>query len=120
MQLTTIPAGAVPLHPPIGSRPGMPTRESVIAPGYTPSSGRFPGTGLGLGGWLLPTDDYLRLFLGRPELALMPESCPAERALHAALLASPSGLATQVPTQVSAPAAPVARSVISRWGVALP
>lgn len=45
-------------------------------------------------GWLLPTDDYLRLFLGRPELALMPESCPAERALHAALLALPSGLVT--------------------------
>ena len=42
-------------------------------------------------GWLLPTDDYLRLFLARPELALVPESCPAERALHAALLASPSG-----------------------------
>ena len=42
-------------------------------------------------GWLLPTDDYLRLFLVRPELALLPESCPAERALHAALLASPCG-----------------------------
>ena len=25
-------------------------------------------------GWLLPTDDYLRLFLARPELALVPES----------------------------------------------
>ena len=41
-------------------------------------------------GWLVPTDDYLRLFLNRPELALVPESCVAEHALHAALLASPS------------------------------
>jgi hypothetical protein len=41
-------------------------------------------------GWLRPTDDYLRLFVGRPELALVPESCDAERALHAALVASPS------------------------------
>ncbi len=41
-------------------------------------------------GWLLPTDDYLRLFLDRPELALLPESCAAEQALHAALQAAPS------------------------------
>lgn len=40
-------------------------------------------------GWLLPTDDYLRLFLARPELALLPESCAAEQALHAALSAAP-------------------------------
>ncbi|MEO6016704.1 MAG: DUF6352 family protein [Polaromonas sp.] len=41
-------------------------------------------------GWLRPTDDYLRLFLARPELALVSESCPAERDLHAALQAAPS------------------------------
>ena len=41
-------------------------------------------------GWLAPTDDYLQLFLARPELALVPESCEAERALHAALTATPS------------------------------
>jgi len=41
-------------------------------------------------GWLLPADDYLRLFLDRPELALLPESCAAEQALHAALRAAPS------------------------------
>ncbi|MES2954543.1 MAG: DUF6352 family protein [Pseudomonadota bacterium] len=41
-------------------------------------------------GWLLPTDDYLRLFLSRPELALLPESCAAEQALHAALQTAPS------------------------------
>ncbi|CAN5921137.1 DUF6352 family protein [soil metagenome] len=41
-------------------------------------------------GWLLPTDNYLRLFLARPELAPVPESCPTERALHQALLTAPS------------------------------
>jgi Family of unknown function (DUF6352) len=42
------------------------------------------------GRWLVPSDEFLRSFLRRPELALVEESCPAERALHAALLASPS------------------------------
>jgi Family of unknown function (DUF6352) len=41
-------------------------------------------------GWLLPTDDYLRLFLARPELSPVAESCRAERALHEALLKFPS------------------------------
>lgn len=41
-------------------------------------------------GWLVPTPAYWRLFLSRPELALVDESCPAERALHAALLESPN------------------------------
>ncbi|MFC5520668.1 DUF6352 family protein [Polaromonas jejuensis] len=41
-------------------------------------------------GWLIPTDDYWRLFLARPELAPLPESCRAELALHAALLARPA------------------------------
>lgn len=41
-------------------------------------------------GWLQPTDDYLRLFLARPELAPVPESCRAELALHADLLAAPA------------------------------
>lgn len=40
-------------------------------------------------GWLLPTDSYLRRFLARPELALVEESCPAEIALHEALMARP-------------------------------
>ncbi|MCY7370473.1 MAG: DUF6352 family protein [Polaromonas sp.] len=40
--------------------------------------------------WLRPTDDFLRSFLARPELAPVPESCPAELALHAALLAAPA------------------------------
>ena len=41
-------------------------------------------------GWLVPTDSYLRLFLERPELMLLPESCSAEQALHDALIADPS------------------------------
>jgi Family of unknown function (DUF6352) len=50
-------------------------------------------------GWLQPTDDYLRGFLARPELALVPESCAAERALHAALAAEPSAPVT--PSQLA-------------------
>lgn len=41
-------------------------------------------------GWLLPSDDFLRTFLARPELAPVPESCRAELALHAALVKTPS------------------------------
>ncbi len=41
-------------------------------------------------GWLVPTDDYWRLWLQRPELALVEESCAAEQALHASLMASPT------------------------------
>ena len=40
-------------------------------------------------GWLVPTDAWLARFLARPELALVPESCPAETALHQALQAAP-------------------------------
>jgi hypothetical protein len=40
-------------------------------------------------GRLVVTDDYLRLYYARPELAPVVESCPAECALHAALLQSP-------------------------------
>ncbi len=54
----------------------------------------WPGCGYaqlqrGDGGDLVVTDDYLRLFLARPELAPVPESCDSERALHAALLLAP-------------------------------
>jgi hypothetical protein len=56
---------------------------------FWPSSG-FSQLQRNSRGWLLPTDNYLRLFLARPELALLPESCEAERALHAALQAAPS------------------------------
>lgn len=40
-------------------------------------------------GWLLPTADYWRFWLSRPELALVEESCAAERALHEALIQAP-------------------------------
>jgi hypothetical protein len=40
-------------------------------------------------GRLLVSDAYLKAYLARPELAPIDESCPAERALHAALLKNP-------------------------------
>lgn len=40
-------------------------------------------------GHLLVTDDFLRAYLARPEVAPVKESCDKERALHAALLADP-------------------------------
>ena len=40
-------------------------------------------------GWLLPTPDYFRVWLARPELELVAESCRAEQRLHRALLADP-------------------------------
>jgi hypothetical protein len=43
-------------------------------------------------GWMSPTPDYWRLWLQRPELALVPESCKAEKRLHQALLAAPLSL----------------------------
>jgi len=43
----------------------------------------------GADGKLLVTDDYLRLYYARPELAPVPESCAAERALHASLMENP-------------------------------
>jgi hypothetical protein len=41
------------------------------------------------GGGLLVTDEFLKVYLARPELIPPPEACAAERALHAALLADP-------------------------------
>jgi hypothetical protein len=41
-------------------------------------------------GWLHPNDDWLRLILGRPELAPVDESCASERARHAALVEVPT------------------------------
>ena len=46
------------------------------------------------------TPDYWRLWLQRPELALVPESCPAEKRLHLALLDAP--LVQVAPAQLSA------------------
>lgn len=41
------------------------------------------------GGGLSVTDEFLKAYLARPELAPPADACPAERALHAALLAEP-------------------------------
>ena len=41
------------------------------------------------GGRLIVTDDYLRAYYARPELAPVPASCEAEHALHAALMEQP-------------------------------
>jgi hypothetical protein len=60
---------------------------------FWPSSG-FSQLERNSRGWLVPTDGYLRLFLARPELALVAESCAAETALHASLMASPRQVAT--------------------------
>lgn len=49
-------------------------------------------------GWLCSTPDYWRLWLQRPELALVPESCKAEKRLHQALLDDP--LMSVLPSQL--------------------
>jgi hypothetical protein len=41
------------------------------------------------GGGLVATDDFLKVYLARPELIPPPEACAVERALHGALLADP-------------------------------
>jgi len=43
----------------------------------------------GEGGGLLVTDEFLKVYLARPELAPPPEACAAERALYRALLEDP-------------------------------
>ncbi len=43
----------------------------------------------GAGGQIEVTDDWVRAYLLRPELAPIEESCPKERALHARLMAAP-------------------------------
>jgi hypothetical protein len=43
-------------------------------------------------GRLVVTDDYLRYYYARPELALVAESCAAEHALHARLFEEPRAL----------------------------
>jgi hypothetical protein len=47
-------------------------------------------------GMLAVTDAFLAAYLARPEMAPVPESCNAERALHKALLAEPKRMVTPV------------------------
>ena len=51
-------------------------------------------------GWMRPTPDYWRLWLQRPELAPVPESCPAEQRLYRALMAAPGSAVS--PAQLEA------------------
>ncbi len=42
-------------------------------------------------GWLVATDEFIKAYFARPELTPPADACPAERALHARLLADPRG-----------------------------
>src|SRR5262245_34458998 len=59
------------------------------------------------GGRLIVTDDYLRHYYARPELAPVAESCAAERALHASLMSEPRRSVSEA--ELSAVADPDAR-----------
>lgn len=63
--------------------------------------------------WLRPSDSFLRQLLALPQLALVAESCPAENALHRALLASPSAPVSDA--QLAAIADDDARSNYVMW-----
>ncbi len=47
------------------------------------------------GGGLILTDEFLKVYLARPELAPPPEACAVEKTLHAALLAEPRLVVTR-------------------------
>jgi hypothetical protein len=64
----------------------VPRSESV--PDFWRSCG-YRLLAIGSDGRLTLTDDFLRLYLTRPELVPVPESCAAELALHDALMAEP-------------------------------
>jgi hypothetical protein len=66
------------------------------------------------GGGLVVTDEFLKAYLARPELAPPPEACAAERALHAAMLAEPRRTVTGA--ELAAIADPDARE---NWRVML-
>lgn len=55
---------------------------------FWPNCG-FTGLERNARGWLVPTAAYVQWLLARPELALVPESCAAEIALHESLAAQP-------------------------------
>jgi hypothetical protein len=62
------------------------------------------------GGGLLVTDEFLKVYLARRELAPPPEACAAERALHTALLADP-----RVPVAASSIAAIADAEARENW-----
>ncbi|MEP6677835.1 MAG: DUF6352 family protein [Betaproteobacteria bacterium] len=64
-------------------------------------------------GRLTVTDDFLRTYLTRPELAPIPESCAAENALHDALMTVPRRAVA--PADLAAIADPDARENYDMW-----
>ena len=62
--------------------------HQLSQPGFWPSCG-YQYLKVNTDGHLLVADDFLRHLLNRPEIAPIAESCPAELALHATLLAEP-------------------------------
>jgi hypothetical protein len=64
------------------------------------------------GGGLVVTDEFLKAYLARPELAPPPDACVAERTLHAALLTNPRRRVA--PSEISAIADADARE---NWGL---
>jgi|KBSSwiStaDraftv2_1062776.scaffolds.fasta_scaffold154859_2 hypothetical protein len=79
---------------------------------YWPSCGYRLLT-VGGDGRLTVTDDFLRSYLLRPELAPIRESCPAELALHDALLAAPRRTVSEA--ELAAIADPDARENYGIW-----
>src|SRR5262245_52952639 len=59
------------------------------------------------GGGLVVTDEFLKAYLARPELAPPPDACVVERTIHAALLCNPRRPVE--PSEVAAIADPDAR-----------
>ncbi len=68
---------------------------------------------VGADGRLTLTDDFLRASLLRPELAPVPESCPAELALHEKLIAAPRGAVAEA--ELAALADPDIRENYAIW-----
>jgi Family of unknown function (DUF6352) len=54
----------------------------------------------GADGGLVVTDEFLKVYLARPEIAPLPDACKAERAIHAGLMDDPRRLVA--PWQISA------------------
>ena len=81
-------------------------------PDFWPSCGYRLLT-VGADGRLTVTDDFLRSYLLRPEFAPVSESCPAELALHDALIASPRRAVTA--EEIGAVVDPDARENYGIW-----
>ncbi|HEX4883381.1 MAG TPA: DUF6352 family protein [Casimicrobiaceae bacterium] len=81
-------------------------------PDFWPSSG-YRLLARGSDGRLTVTDAFLRSYLARPELAPVPESCPAELALHDALMKLPRRIVPE--PELEAIADPDARDNYRVW-----